>query len=330
MGLRYLITGATGFIGPYLVRKLLSLGHSCRCLVRSVSKANTVLEPGVELIEGDITDKSNLKGVASGIDAVFHLATLGHTHNFDTPREMFHQVNVRGTVNIMDEVLASGVKKVIHCSSVAAMGICKDIPSNEESECLPHNPYGESKLGAEKEVIRLVTDKGLPSVIVRFSMVYGPGDRRDILKLTRFAKKGLIPRIGKGTKLTPLIHVDDAVNGLILAMERGKAGEIYLITNARSEPFDNIIKIIKQTLGVSSMSIPIPEWVALSSSSVLEYMYKIFGKTPPVTRKNIESTIADRVFSIEKAKKELGFEPIIDSEKGLKDTVLWYKKHGWI
>jgi dihydroflavonol-4-reductase len=328
--LRYLITGATGFIGPYLVRKLLSLGHSCRCLVRSVSKANTVLEPGVELIEGDVTDKSTLKGIASGIDAVFHLATLGHTHNFDTPREMFHQVNVRGTVNIMDEALAAGVKKVVHCSSVAAMGICKDIPSNEESECLPHNPYGESKLGAEKEVIRLVTDKGLPAIIIRFSMVYGPGDRRDILKLTRFAKKGLIPRIGKGTKLTPLIHVEDAVNGLILAMERGKTGEIYLITNAQSERFDNIIKIIKEALGVSGLSIPVPEWAALFAASVIEWMSKILGKSPLVTRKNIESTIADRVFSIEKAKRELGFEPIIDPEKGLRDTVLWYMKNGWI
>ena len=328
--MRYLVTGSTGFIGPFLVKKLISSGHSCRCLVRSVSKANNILEPGVELIEGDITDKSTLIGIASGIDAVFHLATLGHTHNFDTPQEMFHQVNVRGTMNIMYEALDSGVKKVVHCSSVAAMGICKDIPSNEESECLPHHPYGESKLGAEKEVIRLVTDKGLPAVIIRFSMVYGPGDRRDILKLTRLVKKGLIPRIGKGTKLTPLIHVKDAVNGLILAMERGKTGEIYLITNARSEPFDNIIKIIKEVLGVSSLSIPVPEWAALFTASVIEWMSKILGKTPAVTRKNIESTIADRIFSIEKAKRELGFKPIIDPEKGLRDTVLWYMKNGWI
>ena len=328
--MRYLVTGATGFIGPFLVKRLTLLGHSCRCLVRSLSKANAVLGPGVELIEGDITDKSHLKGIASGIDGVFHLATLGHMHNFDMPKKMFYEVNVHGTINIMDEALAAGVKKVVHCSSVAAMGICKDIPANEKSECLPHHPYGESKLGAEKEVLRLVTAKDLPAVIVRFSMVYGPGDRRDILKLTRLAKRGMIPRIGKGTKLTPLIHVEDAVNGLILAMERGKAGEIYLITNAQSEQFDNMIKIIKETLGVSSMSIPVPEWAALGAASVIEWISKIFGKTPIVTRKNIESTIADRVFSIEKAKRELGFEPIIDPEKGLRDTVLWYRENGWI
>jgi dihydroflavonol-4-reductase len=328
--LRYLVTGATGFIGPYLISKLLSLGHSCRCLVRSVSKANTVLEPGVELIEGDITDKSTLKGIASGIDGIFHLATLGHMHNFDAPQDMFNQVNIHGTVNIMDEALKAGAKKIVHCSSMAAMGICKDIPANEESECLPHHPYGKSKLMAEKEVLRLVTDKGLPAVIVRFSMVYGPGDRRDILRLARLTKKGLMPKIGSRAKLTPLIHVEDAVNGLILAMDRGKVGEIYLITNAKSEPFDNIIKIIKEALGVSSMSIPVPEWAALGAASVIEGLSKILGKAPIVTRKNIESTITDRVFSIEKAKRELGFEPLIDPEKGLRDTVLWYMKNGWI
>jgi nucleoside-diphosphate-sugar epimerase len=328
--LRYLVTGATGFIGPFLVKSLTSSGHYCRCLVRSVSKANAVLEPGVELIEGDITNKVTLKGVASGIDGLFHLATLGHMHNFDTPQEMFHEVNVQGTMNIMNEALAAGVKKIVHCSSVAAMGICKDIPANEKSECIPHHPYGKSKLRAEQEVLQLVHDKNLPAVIIRFSMVYGPGDQRDILKLTRLTKKSLIPKIGKRPKLTPLIHVEDAVQGLLLAMDRGKVGEIYLITNAQSEPFDNIIKIIKEALGVSSMSIPVPEWAALNVASIIEYVCNFFGKKPIVTRKNIESTIADRIFSIEKAKKELGFEPLIDPEKGLRETVLWYMKNGWI
>jgi dihydroflavonol-4-reductase len=328
--LRYLITGATGFIGPYLVRKLLSLGHSCRCLVRSVSKANTVLEPGVEVIEGDITDKSTLKGIASGIYGIFHLATLGHMHNFDTPQEMFHQVNVRGTVNIMDEALASGVQKVIHCSSTAAMGITEEIPANEESKCIPHHPYGKSKLLAEIEVKRMVLEKKLPAVIVRLSMVYGPGVKHDIFKLARLAKKRMIPRIGRKAKLTPLIYIDDAIQGLLSAMDRGKAGEIYLITNAQSEPFDQIIKIIKESLGVSTMSIPVPEWVALNAASIIEWMGKILNKTPIVTRKNIESTIADRVFSIEKAQRELGFKPLVDPEKGLRETVFWYIKNGWI
>ena len=328
--MRYLVTGATGFIGPYLVRKLVSQGHSCRCLVRSVAKADALFGPGAELIEGDITNKATLKGIASGMDGVFHLATLGHMHNFEVPQTMFDEVNVQGTINIMNESLSAGVKKIVHCSSTAAMGITKDIPANEESECIPNHPYGKSKLNADKVVLGLVHDKNLPAVIIRFSMVYGPGDQRDILKLARLVKKGLIPKIGKRPKLTPLIHVEDAVQGLLLAMERGKIGEIYLITNRQSEPFDNIIRIIQETLGVSNISIPVPEWAALKSASMMEYVCKIFGKTPPVTRKNIESTIADRIFSIEKARRELGFEPLMDPEKGLRETILWYMKNGWI
>lgn len=328
--MRYLITGATGFIGPFLVKRLTSLGHSCRCLVRSATKANSILEPDVELIEGDITNKDTLKGIASGMDGVFHMATLGHMYNFEVSQSMFEEVNVQGTINIMNEALVAGVKKIVHCSSVAAMGICRELPADEESECVPHHPYGKSKLYAEQEVYKLVNDKKLPAVIIRFSMVYGPGDRRDILKLARLAKKSMIPKIGNTSKLTPLIHFEDAVQGLLLAMEKGRIGEIYLITNAQSEPFDNIIKIIQGTLGVSSITIPVPEWAALTAASLTEYLWNIFRKTPPVTRKNIESTLADRVFSIEKAKRELGFEPHMDYEKGLKETILWYMENGWI
>jgi len=328
--MRYLITGATGFIGPYLVKKLTSLGHSCRCLVRSAANARSLFDPEVELIEGDVTNRETLKGIASGMDGVFHLATLGHMYNFQASPQMFEEVNVRGTVNVMTEALAAGVKKVIHCSSVAAMGIVKDIPATEESECLPHHSYGKSKLRAEQEVIRLVADKNLPAVIIRFSMVYGPGDKRDVLKLARLAKKSLVPRIGNSPKLTPLIHVDDAVQGLLSAMEKGKTGEVYLITNARSEPFDDLIRIIRETLCVTNISIPVPAWVVLSAASVIELIWDCFGKTPPVTRKNIESTLANRVFSIEKARRELEFEPHVDPEKGLRDTIAWYIEKRWV
>lgn len=330
MKLHYLVTGATGFLGPNLIKKLTSSGHLCRCLVRSPAKAAALSDYGVELVEGDITEKNTLKGVASGIDGLFHLATLGHIYNFDVPQEKFEEVNVQGTINIMNEALDAGVNKIVHCSSVAAMGICKDVPANEESECFPHHPYGKSKLRAEKEVLGLVHDRNLPAVIVRFSMVYGPGDHRDILKLTRLVKKGCIPKIGKRPKLTPLIHVEDAVDGLMAAMDKGNIGEIYLVTNAQSEPFDYIIRVIQDALGVSGISISVPEWSALMAASLIEYVYKPFGKTPPVTRKNIESTLADRVFSIEKARRDLGFEPNVDPETGLKGTIKWYIENGWI
>ena len=317
-------------MGPHLIGKLVSLGNSCRCLVRKTSKVGPLEELEVELVEGDITEPDSLQGVADGMDGLFHLATLGHMSNFRVTEAMFETVNVQGTINILNECLRAGVGKMVHCSTVAAMGICSDVPATEQSKCTPHHPYGRSKRRAEEEVLRKVTEEGLPATIIRFSMVYGPGDWRDILKLTRMAKKSLFPKIGSRPKLTPLIHVDDAVQGLLLAMEKGGVGEIYLITNRQSEPFDRMIRIIQKALGVPGIPIYLPAWMALTSVSLTEKLFKLVGKAPPISRKNIESTLADRVFSIEKAEKELGFDPQVDPEIGLRNTIQWYKNQGWI
>lgn len=306
------------------------MGYECRCLVRSESNTELLKEFDVELVQGDISSAGSLKGIAEEIDCIIHMATLGHMNNFKVTEEMFNRVNVQGTINIMHEAIKSNVKKVVHCSSVAAMGICPEVPATEETNCNPHHSYGRSKLSAEKKVFRMAMEKALPAVIVRFSMVYGPGDWRDMLKLTRMTQKGLFPKVGNRPKLTPLIHVDDAVKGLIAAAEKGRVGQTYLITNQESMPFDDIRKILQKALGVKRFPLYVPEWTALSVGSLAEKIFPLIGKVPPVSRKNIESTLADRVFSIEKAKRELGFKPIIDPVDGLKETVVWYKQEGWI
>ena len=328
--MRYLITGATGFVGPYLVRALVEKGHTCRCLVREGSHTDGLMHSGVERVQGDVTRPKTLEGLAEGADGVFHLATLGHMSNFRVTGEMFEAVNVRGTINVMTEALRAGVQRVVHCSSVAAMGIVQEVPAIEESPCNPHHPYGRSKLEAERAVRRMVREQDLRAVIVRFSMVYGPGDSRDILRLTRMAKKGRFPRVGNRPKLTPLIHVEDAVRGLMAALNRGRAGETYLITNAASMPFDRIREVIQQALGRRPWALWVPESAVLCAASMAETIWRLLGKAPPVTRKNIESTLADRVFSINKARRELGFEPEKDPEEGLRETVAWYREKGWV
>jgi len=328
--MKYLITGATGFIGPYLVNELVNRGHHCRCLIRKNSDTKPLEGMNIEWVEGDVTTPDTLKNIASGVDYVLHLATLGHMSNFTASEDMFNRVNAYGTQNIMREAIFGGVKKVIHCSSVAAMGICKDTPARETSECRPHHAYGRSKLKAEEEVLRMVREEKLPAVLLRFSMVYGPGDHRDMLKLVKMAKKGLFPKIGNRPKLTPLIHVRDAVNGILLAIEKGTTGETYLITNPRSEPFDGLRKQIQNALGIWRFPLYIPERAALWAASLVEFLFTKIGRVPPVTRKNIESTLTDRTFSIEKARNELGFTPGVDVTEGILDTVEWYKKHGWV
>jgi len=328
--MKYLITGATGFMGPYVIRRLLDRGDQCRCLVRSKKAEAFLDEYPVELHRGDVTRAETLQGAAEGVDVVLHLATLGHMSNFTVTESMFHAVNIEGTRHVMAEALRGGAERVVHCSSVAAMGICPEVPADENSPCRPHHPYGRSKLRGEEEVRRMVSDNGLPAVIVRFSMVYGPGDWRDILKLTRMAQKGMFPMVGRKPKLTPLIHVRDAVRGLLMAAEKGRPGETYLMTNRDSIPFDDLRKILQAALGVRRIPVYVPEWAALAAATVIEKSFGVLGKAPPVARKNIESTLADRSFSIDKAAGELGFEPEVDPKAGLTETVAWYRAQGWI
>lgn len=328
--MKYLITGATGFLGPYLLKRLTAEDHYCRCLVRPGSEQKLISHSNIEAVPGDITRPETLSGIGQGMDRLLHLATLGHMSNYTVTEEMFEAVNVYGTRNIMHEAQSAGIEKIVHCSSVAAMGICSEVPATEQSTCTPHHAYGKSKLKAEKQVLEMVEKNRIPATIIRFSMVYGPGDPRDILRLTRMAKRGTWPKIGSRPKLTPLIHAKDAVEGLLLAAEHGREGEIYLITNKESLPFDQIRKIIQKALEVRRPALYIPESAALVLASIMEKLYTAVGKTPPVARKNIESTLADRVFSIKKAQKELGFQPRINPEEGLRETVLWYKEKGWV
>ncbi|MGM0608962.1 MAG: NAD-dependent epimerase/dehydratase family protein [Candidatus Muiribacteriota bacterium] len=329
--MKYLITGSTGFIGPYLAKHIAENGDFCRCLARDVSKAKTLIPySSVDIVQGDVKDKKSIEGIADDIDVVFHLATLGHLYNAEVPEEMFHEINVKGTENIANEALKSKVKKFVHCSSVAAMGICDEVPATEKSICNPHHPYGISKLQAEETVLKLTDQYDLPASIVRFSMVYGPGDWRDMLKLVKLIKKGIFPKIGNRPKLTPLIHVQDAVTALLNVADKGINKEIYLITNEKPENFDDIRNYILKGLNIKRPGFYIPEWMALLAADIIDKTFTFAGKVPPVNKKNIESTIADRVFSVEKAVNDFGFKTDIPAEEGIVETVKWYKKKGWV
>ena len=159
--MRYLITGATGFIGPYLIRRLQAEGHFCRCLVRPQSDTSALAHTEAELVAGDITRADSIRDIAEGMDRVLHLATLGHMSNYVVTDRQFEAINVDGALNVMREALRARVPRVVHCSTVAAMGICPETPATEQSPCRPHHAYGRSKLKAEKAISAMIADEGL-------------------------------------------------------------------------------------------------------------------------------------------------------------------------
>ena len=321
-----LVTGGTGFIGSHLVDTLVSKGEDVRVLIRKTSKVEKFKNRGVDFVYGDITDKITLKGIARDVDVVYHLAARGHVSAIsDAAYREFREVNVKGTKNLAEECSNHPISKFIHFSSTAAMGLIEKPVVDESTPCRPSTPYQKSKYDSEKMILNYWRTRNLPVVLIRPSMVFGPGgESSEFLKICRIINKGIFPQIGKGKNLTPIVYVDDVVQAAILAANMGIPGETYLITSGKSYELSVIAKRIADQLGVKRVNYRMPVSIAMSGAFIIELLARIFNFSPIITRQNIMSTITDRVFSINKAKRELGYEPGVSLEEGIKRTIDWY------
>jgi nucleoside-diphosphate-sugar epimerase len=325
------VTGGTGFIGSHLVKRLKQDGYQCRCLVREKSHSDFIRELGVDFVYGDILDRDSLKGRLEDIDIVFHLAAMGHVSAASKEAYMkFRQVNVNGSINLLEEAHECQVKKFIHFSSTAAMGLIKTHVIDETTKCQPNTPYQKSKYESELAVLEFYKKYQLPVVIIRPSMVYGTGGKGEFLKWCRLMKKGFWPRIGKGKNLTPLVHVDDVVQATILIGQRGKSGDIYLVTSENSFELDMIRRNVMEALGIKKYYPYVPAYTAKAAAWSLESMAKIFNMTPIVTYRNINSIVTGRVFDISKAKNDTGYQPQVPLQQGIQETVNWYIKNNYL
>jgi nucleoside-diphosphate-sugar epimerase len=323
--MKVLVTGGTGFVGRHLVRALIEKGVLVRMLVRKTSNIEEFKGLGVELVHGDITDRDSLQGIARDINVVYNLAAMGHVSAISKAAyQRFFDVNVNGTNNLAEECCNNKVDKFVHFSSTAAMGLIKKPLVDETMPCQPSTPYQKSKCESEKTILTYWKEKGLPAVILRPCMIYGAGGTGEFTKICRLIKKGLFPKVGRGKNLTPIVNVRDVVQAAILAGDKGKLGEMYLITSNKSYELDEIKKLISRYLGIDKRYPYVPYKVAIIGAYSLQIMARLFKFTPMVTSKNIESTVTDRTFSIAKAKNELGYEPKVELEEGIQETIQWY------
>jgi len=323
-----LITGATGFIGSHLTKELYRRGYHCRCLVRDIDKGKEIFSEykDIEFVVGDVTKPETLKDIANNIAVVFHLAAHGHVAaTSEEAFKIFYKINVNGTKNLLNECLDKNISKFFHFSSTAAIGLIPDVIVDENTKPQPKTPYQKSKLESEKAVKAFIKASGFPAVIYRPCMVYGIGGFGEFYKFTKLIKRGIMPKIGFKKKLTPLVNVKEVIQACIKGIKGAKAGEIYFICGEKSYPFDEIIRYIKKALNSKKVSIYIPTYIALLGASILEYFAKISNNTSIVTRQNIESTIADRMFSIKKAQSDFGYCPSTQLYERLFDTIKWYR-----
>jgi dihydroflavonol-4-reductase len=324
--MKALVTGATGFIGTHLVRNLVYKGRSVRCLIRRNSNKKKLESVPVELFYGDLLDKQSLEQATRGIDIIYHLA--GEV--FSCSKRRYYEVNLGGLNNLLAACLKNSVGKIIHFSSNACVGPNPDkkSPVNENTPCRPIVPYGKSKLEGEHAIKRFSEKFGLPVVIIRPTVVYGPGVSQSsrVFMFLNLINRGLFRIIGDGENLISLCYIDNLIHGVSCAENEAKAeGQLYFISDEKPHSIKEIAEVLAAEEGKKLSSAGLPVWAAYFLSMGLMIPSKLLGFNSPLTLSSIKELNNNWFVDIKKAKDELGYEPIISFEEGIRSTVNWFK-----
>jgi nucleoside-diphosphate-sugar epimerase len=326
--MKALVTGASGFTGGYLVKNLLEHGYQVRAFVRPTSKLDLLKELSVELAFGDIQSKEEILAASQNIDVVFHIAALYRSAN--VPDADYWGVNVIGTENVLEAALKSGVQRVVHCSTGGVHGHIENPPATEETPFNPGDVYQESKLEGERLALFYFNQKGLPVTVIRPIGIYGPGDMR-MLKMYRMVQDRKFIMFGGGNALYHLTYVTDTVEGMRLASETpASIGQAYIIAGERYITLNQFAAMIAYELGVARPRLHFPVWPLYFAGFLCEKICVPLRIQPPIFRRRVDIFTKDRAFDISKAKGELGYQPKVDLEEGIRMTAKWYVDNGYL
>jgi dihydroflavonol-4-reductase len=332
---RLLVTGATGFLGRHVVAAAKAAGWIVRVLARPTSNLGPIAGLYDEVHTGDVTDAASLRGSCEGVTAVVHCA-CAVASTFDAGRAAdaaFMAVNAEGTANLADEVMKVPGLRFVQVSSTAAMGAPQTAVVGPDSPCEPKTPYQRSKRAAELLLLERA-ERGLNVVIVRTCVIAGPGkERSELLKMFKLVKAGLFPFLGNNLDIQkPLIDVDDVVQALLLATERGTAGGIYLVTSGARHTMREILEVAQSLTGGPRTHVAIPVAAARLAARAFAQASKFLPDwNVPITDERIDLFLADRQIDISRAERELGYAPKHQSvEEMLGATYRYYRQRGMI
>jgi nucleoside-diphosphate-sugar epimerase len=312
------VTGGSGFIGGRLIERLVKDGHTVRALARSDAAAATVSERGAEPVTGELQDVDAMKAGAAGCELAFHAAAkLG---DFGT-RDEFERGNVEGTRNVLEACEGAGVARFVHVGTEAAL-MAGD-PLVQVDETAPLQPksvalYSSTKAKAEQLVTAANRD-AFETVVIRPRFVWGVGDTTLLPTMVEMAKAGRFAWIDGGGHLTSTTHVDNVVEGLMLGAAKGAGGNAYFVTDGDPVVFREFVSKLLVTQGVTAPSRSVPSQVANPVSRIGELIWTGFGLSgqPPLTRLAFWLSSQECTIRIDKARTELGYEPVRTIEDGL-------------
>ncbi len=321
--MKVLVTGATGFIGSALTKRLLAKGAKVRVLIREPRKARQLENTGAEIFQGNITNRPDCIKACEGIGQVFHCAAI--LGGWGKSRSLLWEVNVQGTENMLEAARKEGIKQFIHVSTCGILGPCKRGQYlDEEASYEPINTYMRTKIEAEK-LAADYSKKGLPVTIARPEFVYGPGDTH-MLPLFRIVHQKRFVFFGDGLNMLHPTYIDDVVDGLLLASKQEAKGEKFNMAGERPVTMREFIGEMAQALDVPEPKISIPVALAKLTGWTLEYSWGLFAK-PPMTSSAVITLSRNLAVSIEKARDRLGYNPKIGIREGIRRTVRWYREN---
>lgn len=322
------VTGGNGFVGSFLVEKLLEKGYTVKCLVRKTSNLRWLADLDIECFYGSLSDKNSLNRGIEDCDYIFHVAGVTKAR---TEAEYFAG-NFEGTRNLADVCLENTgqIKRFVNISSQAAVGPSPTMmPIDESHTPNPLTYYGKSKLAGEQYVMQFTEKMKITNL--RPPAVYGPRET-DILEFFRTVKTGVIPQLGGVDKYLSLIHVKDLVRGIHMAAENPVAtGKTYFLTSAEPYSWKEISRIALKIFGKKGFRIPVPLVVIKGVAVVSEGIAAMTKKPALINQQKIIEMKQDFwTCSPDKARKELGFESEIGLEEGIRETIIWYKNQRWL
>ena len=326
--MKILVTGATGFIGSNVARAAQARGYEIRALVRPRSSTLTLKGMDIEMAQGDVRDRDSVAAALKGCQAVIHCAAL---YTFWVPRsEVMYGTNVEGTRLVLEEALKAGVDRCVYTSTVSTVGIPKGGVGTEENEPSPRDlvgHYKRSKYLAEKAALD-VAKEGLPLVVVNPTAPVGPRDvkptptGRMVLDFVR----GRIPAyINTGMNL---VDVEDVAEGHVLALEKGRIGERYLLGN-RNMTLGQVFNLLERVSGKKAPRVRIPILLAMAAGYIDGFVEgRILGKEPAIPVEGLKHSRKPMYVSCEKAINELGL-PQSSIERAMEKAVKWFRDYSY-
>ncbi len=320
-----LITGATGCLGGELAKRLARSGQSLRAIAREGSDTSRLEALGVPIVRGDVRDQAAVDAATEGASAVIHFAGL--FRNGGLPDQEYRSVHVGGTSNLLSAARRNAVTRFVHCSTIGVHGSIENVPADESAPTKPTDIYQQTKLEGEQLVQAAIAD-GFPGVVVRPAGVYGPGDDRH-LKLLRLLKQGRFVMFGDGRACWHPVFIEDLLDGFEIALKAPKAlGNTYIMAGPRWVPLAQWIEQAAKTVAAPPPRIRLPYWSLLAASIACETLCKPIGIAPPLHKRRASFFVNNRAFSIDKARREIGYDPKVDIEEGLARTAAWYRQEG--